>query len=341
MLKYLSFAAGLLVVLSAPLYGSNAAAQDSDATTAGVTYKAPEIAREPLKYVPPAVPSSDPRVNEKMTINTAALHGVSPADVQRAGAVHAAAMAGATLASDHTSDGSYGEYRIGAGDLIEVLVFNDVTKTLNREITVRYDGQVSLPRVPDLQIGGLTRNEAEQAMVRAYAQVYREPELSLTVLDAKSKTYSVIGDVDRPGSYPYIKATTLTEALTISGGIARRSIGGGSGGSGNSFVGAGGMITQAFVVRNLNGQREVISHDLFRLQQARHPPRRHRNLLRRRRLRTHRRKSHLRPRRNARSPRRPDADRTHTATGPIPRRRFRPQHRKAKRGRTPARSRRG
>lgn len=207
--------------------------------------------------IPAAVPNSDRRIKESLTINSEMLHGFAMADLQAAATQQIAMISGAVDPLKHVSKSGYGEYQIEAGDVVEFLSFDD--ELLSREVTVRYDGDISLPMVPDVSVTGLTRGQAEEAIRVAYSVIFREPAISLTVTSPESKTYTVMGDVETPGRYPYSRATSLTQALSLAGGLSARSSGG-SGGSG--FIGITGQITKAFVIRNVDGERRVFAHDL-------------------------------------------------------------------------------
>lgn len=156
----------------------------------------------------------------------------------------------------HVADAASEDYLIGAGDMIEFLSFDD--ENLNRELTVRYDGRVSLPLIPDQNIANQTRAVAEEQLRLAYARVFRDPQLSLIVKEPASKTFLVMGDVATPGRITYTRRTTLVEAITLAGGLRQRNTSSSTGG----FIGITGQLTKAFVVRHVNGQREVYEYDL-------------------------------------------------------------------------------
>lgn len=152
-----------------------------------------------------------------------------------------------------------GPYQIGAGDILELKVFND--PTLDREVTVRYDGNVSLPLMADIDVEGLTREEAERQIRESYSSVFRNPQLSLLVKQTTSKTFVVIGDIETPGVYPYLRPTTLIEGISLAGGLRKRNSSSSTGG----FVGVTGQLTKAFVVRHREGERMVVQFDLREL----------------------------------------------------------------------------
>lgn len=150
-------------------------------------------------------------------------------------------------------------YLIGAGDTLEFQSFND--PLLSRELVVRFDGHISLPLIADLNVEGLTREAAEAQIREAYRSVFRGPQISLLVQETASKTYALIGDVEQPGVYPYLRPTKLIEALSLAGGLRRRN----SSSSVGGFVGVTGQLTKAFIIRHRDGERMVLQYDLREL----------------------------------------------------------------------------
>jgi len=205
--------------------------------------------------------TNDKRIQEAVTLDTNTVFGFTPADVQRAEAEKLAKYLGPEIGAISTAqlptvDG-FSEYVIDSGDILEFIAFDD--EDLNREVTVRYDGYVSLPRVPDVKVAGMTRLAAQEAIRQAYSQIYREPEISLSIITPASKAYVVTGDVQTPGRYPFERTLSLWDAINQAGGLRQRNT---SSGSGGGFVGITGQITKAFIIRRVEGERKVFAFDM-------------------------------------------------------------------------------
>lgn len=157
--------------------------------------------------------------------------------------------------------GAY-EYRIGAGDVLDFRSFDD--PLLSRQVVVRYDGHVSLPLIPDVQVNGKTRAEALEILEEAYAEYFNDPFISLSIVAVESKVYSVMGDVSRPAIYPYTHPITLLDAINTAGGMRINTR------AGDTFVASQGQLTKAVIIRSAEGQREVIEYDLRGLQEPGH-----------------------------------------------------------------------
>lgn len=147
-----------------------------------------------------------------------------------------------------------GAYRIGPGDILLFRSFDDIT--LDTEVQVRYDGQISLPLIPDLKVADLTRDHAIDLISEAYGDVFQDPTISLTVRSVGSKDYFVMGSVNRPAQYPYVKPITILDAINIAGGKRVSTRGG------DSFVGGQGQLVQAMIIRNTEEGRMVGEFDL-------------------------------------------------------------------------------
>lgn len=111
------------------------------------------------------------------------------------------------------------EYRLGAGDRLKVTVFGH--EDLSGEFTVSETGTASMPLVGGLAIGGLTVREAEQAILDALRPDYLlEPRVGVEVLNYRP--FYILGEVNSPGSYPYVNGMTVNEAVAIGGGFTHR-----------------------------------------------------------------------------------------------------------------------
>lgn len=146
------------------------------------------------------------------------------------------------------------EYRIQPGDLLDFQSFDDAS--LTRQVMVRYDGQISLPLVPDLNVENATREEATTAIRTAYSTVFKDPQVTLTIRDAASKVYYMMGDVMRPMEYPYRRPISVLGAINLAGGMRVNQRGG------DTYVGAQGQLTKALIIRHEDGARNVMELDL-------------------------------------------------------------------------------
>lgn len=112
------------------------------------------------------------------------------------------------------------EYVIGAGDLVNVQVF-DVPE-LSRELRVSQTGTIGIPLVPvRLQIAGLTEIQTERKITEVLEAngLISHPEVSVTVKEKKSRPITIVGAVAHPMVYQADRQVTLIDVLAQAGGI--------------------------------------------------------------------------------------------------------------------------
>lgn len=113
------------------------------------------------------------------------------------------------------------EYRLGAGDVIRIVVYQNPDLTL--ETRVSESGVVSFPLLGNVRIGGLGVSAAEKLIADGLknGNFVKQPQVTLTLLQVKGNQASVLGQVNRPGRYPIETADMrLTDLLATAGGVA-------------------------------------------------------------------------------------------------------------------------
>jgi len=107
------------------------------------------------------------------------------------------------------------DYIIGPSDILAISVWKD--NELTRTVLVRPDGKISLPLVGELEVNGLTASKVQFLVAQRLKAYISDPQVAVIVQDVKSRTYSVLGKIAKPGSYPLGKPTTVLEAIAIAG----------------------------------------------------------------------------------------------------------------------------
>ena len=113
------------------------------------------------------------------------------------------------------------EYRLGAGDVVRVVVYQNPDLTL--ETRVSETGVISYPLLGSVRIGGLGVSAAEKLIADGLksGNFVKSPQVTVVLLQVKGNQASVLGQVNRPGRYP-IETTDmrLTDLLANAGGVA-------------------------------------------------------------------------------------------------------------------------
>lgn len=111
------------------------------------------------------------------------------------------------------------EYRLGAGDRVKVTVFGHAD--LSGEFEVNGAGQIAMPLIRLVQVRGLTAEEAELVIAGKLSPGYlKNPRVSVSVLNYRP--FYIIGEVNNPGSYPYVSDMTVLNAVALAGGFTYR-----------------------------------------------------------------------------------------------------------------------
>lgn len=110
------------------------------------------------------------------------------------------------------------DYILGTGDRIEV-VFLYHSNLTTRNLLVRNDGKISLPYVGDQMAAGLMPMELDSILTDRFAEILREPSLSVILHSQGKKTVYVLGEVQRPGGYQYDNRVTLVQVVALAGGL--------------------------------------------------------------------------------------------------------------------------
>jgi protein involved in polysaccharide export with SLBB domain len=111
------------------------------------------------------------------------------------------------------------EYRLGAGDRVNVIVYGH--KDLSGEFEVDSTGRLSLPLIQVVRAAGLTEQELEEAITRKLKPDYLlNPRVSVDILTYRP--FYILGEVKKPGSYPYESGMTIVNAVALGGGYTYR-----------------------------------------------------------------------------------------------------------------------
>jgi len=112
---------------------------------------------------------------------------------------------------------SKGEYVIGVGDLLNVLVWDQ--EKMSARVRVRSDGRVSLPFLDDVPVAGRTPVALARSLEDRLKQFIVTPQVTVVVDEAKPLSVSVLGQVDQPGLYNLDPGARVAQALAAAGGL--------------------------------------------------------------------------------------------------------------------------
>ena len=110
-------------------------------------------------------------------------------------------------------------YRLGPGDKLRVITFGETG--LSGEFIVSEVGLISFPLIGDVPAGGLTLTAFSQELNQKLSNGYlRNPRISVEVLNFRP--FYILGEIGKPGEYPFINGLTVTNAVATAGGFTYR-----------------------------------------------------------------------------------------------------------------------
>jgi polysaccharide export outer membrane protein len=114
------------------------------------------------------------------------------------------------------------DYKLSPNDLVDFRVFQE--PELDSVVRISGEGQANFPLIGVVALGGKTTGEAIEILKSRYRNGYLiNPQISLTVRSYAKKLFTVLGQVQRPGSYDIIGTSqiTLLQAIGMAGGYTK------------------------------------------------------------------------------------------------------------------------
>jgi polysaccharide export outer membrane protein len=193
-----------------------------------------ERQREPQRLsvaTPPSVPTAEgPRVSASPEPSTA--------DYKRAGL-------------------KQGDYRLGPGDAIRIVVFQNPDLTLDTRVAE--GGTITYPLIGSVDVGGFTIAQAERNIAAALKKggFVQQPQVNIILSQVRGNQVSVLGQVNHPGRFPLETFhTRISDLLAMAGGIS----------AGGGLTGGPGGADKVVVIGLREGQpfrKEIDLSDLF------------------------------------------------------------------------------
>jgi polysaccharide export outer membrane protein len=90
-------------------------------------------------------------------------------------------------------------YTLGPEDVIKITVQNH--PEVSGTYSVNLEGKIQMDMVGDVDVTGLTKKELEEKIGKLISGYVDKPDISVTILEYRSKVYYVIGEVGHPGKF--------------------------------------------------------------------------------------------------------------------------------------------
>jgi polysaccharide export outer membrane protein len=110
-------------------------------------------------------------------------------------------------------------FPIGPGDFLDVSEYH--TPEFHSEVRVSPSGTIMLPMIHEVKVGGLDEQAAARAIEAALVAqgMLLHPQVSVLVTSYAGQDVSVLGEVVRPGVYPYTLHHRLLDLISEASGI--------------------------------------------------------------------------------------------------------------------------
>lgn len=107
-------------------------------------------------------------------------------------------------------------YLIQPGDVLVVSVWKE--PDLQQEVFVRPDGGLSFPLVGDVKAAGVGLDELRQIIDQRLRKYIPDPVVTVALKELGGNRIYVVGKVNRPGEFAFIKPIDVMQALSLAGG---------------------------------------------------------------------------------------------------------------------------
>ena len=119
---------------------------------------------------------------------------------------------------DHKAE----SYRLGAGDQVRIIVYGE--DQLTGEFRVDDGGRIALPLLGGVRAAGLSPRQLDAAISDDLRRrnLLRDPSVSVEVL--AYRPVFILGEVAKPGQYPFQPGMTVLTAVAVAGGYTYRAV---------------------------------------------------------------------------------------------------------------------
>jgi len=132
------------------------------------------------------------------------------------------ALDGRTDENARTNEAAEGDHKIAPLDIIMIDVVGE--KDLSKELRVSTSGTITFPFLGSIEVKGKTPAEVENLLKEKLGKEYLvDPQVIITVKEYRSRTVSVIGQVNKPGviALPAEQKLGILEAIAQAGDLAK------------------------------------------------------------------------------------------------------------------------
>ncbi len=109
------------------------------------------------------------------------------------------------------------QFVLGIADVTKINVWKNTD--LSQAVTIGPDGFVSLPLLGDVHVTGMTANQLAQDLKSRLSSYVVDSQVTVGIVDIRSKEVYVTGQAGRPGGYPLIVPISALQLIAQAGGL--------------------------------------------------------------------------------------------------------------------------
>ncbi len=111
------------------------------------------------------------------------------------------------------------DHSLGQGDVFDVRVYGE--EELSASYRISQSGTIDFPLVGRLEVEGLDPSQISDLIAQKLkeGQFIHDPQVSIFVKETNSKRISVVGAVQKPGSFPMTPGLTVVQSVGLAGGF--------------------------------------------------------------------------------------------------------------------------
>ncbi|CAN5862499.1 N/A [soil metagenome] len=108
-------------------------------------------------------------------------------------------------------------YKLGPGDKLDIEILGETGS--RAETFVTPDSKLYYNLLSGIDVDGITTVQLKQQLETKLVQFYKNPQVSVTLLDAVSQRVWVLGRLNSPGIYPIKRPMRVLDAIALAGGL--------------------------------------------------------------------------------------------------------------------------
>ncbi len=127
-----------------------------------------------------------------------------------------------TPSANRSVDVALADELVAEGDQLIISVFGQ--PDLSADLIVGESGVITLPLVGTLEVKTKTAAQIAAAVTQQLeqGQYLRNPKVSVKLIQQQSRSFSVLGEVLRPGRYPLTASLSVLDGLSLAGGMSAK-----------------------------------------------------------------------------------------------------------------------